>query len=190
VHVSFHARLLAGGDAFGASWRCVILTACWRHGRAAIKLTMDSNQFQATRIATTLNLVDTVSLTSLEQCRDHIRDSDVLIEATDTPPATMASSLDAHAKPPDSIRQVYKHFQKLDPRAADQDGGMIDTRLLHDKHPHVSSTSLLELPANIKETFVDFVGHQMPATESAKVYSVNTIPGKSANLNIGSEAMI
>ena len=102
----------------------------------------------------------------------------------------MASSLDAHAKPPDSIRQIYKHFQKLDPRATDQDDGIIDTRLLHEKHPHVSSTSLLELPANIRETFADFVGHQLPATESAKVYSVNAIPGKSANLNIGSEAMI
>ena len=186
--MSFHARLLAGGDAFGPSWRCVILTACWR--RAAIKFTINPNQFQATQTATTLNPVDIVSFASIKRCRDHVRDSDVLIEATDTPPATMASSLDAHAKPPDSIRQVYKHFQKLDPRAADQDGGMIDTRLLHDKHPHVSSTSLLELPANIRETFVNFVGHQMPATESAKVYSVNAIPGKSANLNIGSEAMI
>lgn len=99
----------------------------------------------------------------------------------------MATHLDAHAKPPASIRQIYKHFQKLDPRAVDEDDGIIDTHLLHESHPHVSPTSLLQLPANIRETFTNFVGGQITATEEPKVYSVNAIPGKSANLNIGSE---
>jgi alkylated DNA repair protein alkB family protein 1 len=98
----------------------------------------------------------------------------------------MAAHLDAHAKPPDSIRQIYKHFQKLNPRAVDQDNGIIDTRLLHEGHPHVSPTSLLQLPANIREIFTNFAGGQITATEEAKVYSVHAIPGKSANLNIGS----
>ena len=99
----------------------------------------------------------------------------------------MATHLDAHAKPPTSIRQIYKHFQKLDPRAVDKDDGIIDTQSLHDSHPHVSPTSLLQLPADIRETFTNFVGGQIAATEEPKVYSVNAIPGKSANLNIGSE---
>jgi len=98
----------------------------------------------------------------------------------------MATHLDAHAKPPDSIRQIYKHFQKLHPRAVDQNEGIIDIRLLHDDHSHVSPTSLLQLPANIRETFANFVGGQITGTEEAKVYSVNAIPGKSANFNIGS----
>ena len=99
----------------------------------------------------------------------------------------MATHLDAHAKPPESIRQIYKHFQKLGPCAVDQDDGIIDTHLLHGSHPYVSSTSLLQLPANIRETFTNFVGGQTTATEEPKVYSVNAIPGESANLNIGSE---
>jgi len=98
----------------------------------------------------------------------------------------MAAHLDAHAKPPDSIRQIYKHFQKLDPRAVDQDNGIIDTHLLYEDHPYMSLTSLLQLPANIREIFTNFAGGQIAATEEAKVYSVNAIPGKSANLNIGS----
>ena len=99
----------------------------------------------------------------------------------------MAITLDAHAKPPDSIRQIYKHFQKLNARAVDQDDGIIDTHSLHENHPHVSPTSLLQLPANIRETFTDFAGDHVAVTEEAKVYSVNAIPGKSVNLNIGSE---
>ena len=99
----------------------------------------------------------------------------------------MAVHLDAHAKPPDSIRQIYKHFQKLNARAVDQDDGIIDTHSLHENHPHVSPTSLLQLPANIRETFTDFAGDHVAVTEEAKVYSVNAIPGKSVNLNIGSE---
>jgi hypothetical protein len=99
----------------------------------------------------------------------------------------MAAHLDAHAKPPDSIRQIYKHFQKLNARAVDQDDGIIDTHSLHENHPHVSPTSLPQLPANIRETFTDFAGDHVAVTEEAKVYSVNAIPGKSVNLNIGSE---
>ena len=99
----------------------------------------------------------------------------------------MATHLDAHAKPPTSIRQIYKHFQKLDPRAVDQDDGIIDTQILHESHPHVSPTSLLQLPANIREIITNVVGGQITAAEEPKVYSVSAIPGKSANLNIGSE---
>jgi hypothetical protein len=102
----------------------------------------------------------------------------------------MASSLDARAKPPDSIRQIYKHFQKLDLRAVDQDGGIIDTHLLHEKHSRVTPSTLLQLPANIRDIFTDFVGGQVTVTEEAKIYSVNAIPGKSANLNVGSGAVI
>ena len=99
----------------------------------------------------------------------------------------MAITLDAHAKPPDSIRQIYKHFQKLHPRAIDQDDSIIDTHLIDESLPHLSLTSLLQLPANIRETFTNFVGGQITATEEPKIYSVNAIPGKSANLNIGSK---
>lgn len=98
----------------------------------------------------------------------------------------MAGDLDAHAKPPDAIRQVYKHFQKLNPRLVDQDDGIIDTFHL-DGNSHISPSSLLQLPANIRQTFVNFAGDQAGETENLKVYSVNAIPGKSVNLNIGRE---
>lgn len=97
----------------------------------------------------------------------------------------MATHRDAHAKPPEAIRQVYKHFQKLNPRAVGQDKNIVDTAQLHDGHPHVSSTDLLQLPVDIRETFVEFAGPQIPEITQPKIYSVNAIPGKSANLNIG-----
>lgn len=103
----------------------------------------------------------------------------------------MATPLDAHAKPPDAIRQVYKHFQKLKPRAFDdQDNDIIDTHQLHEKHPPVSPTALLQLPANIRNTFTEFVGTPLTDTGEPKIYSVDAIPGKSANLNIGRRTVI
>ena len=96
----------------------------------------------------------------------------------------MAGPRDAHAKPPDAIRQVYKHFQKLKPDAVDQDNSIIDTRQLRE-HPDVSPSSVLQLPTSVRQTFTDFVGVQINDSTMPTVYSVNAIPGKSANLNIG-----
>lgn len=96
----------------------------------------------------------------------------------------MAGHRDAHAKPPEAIRQVYKHFQKLKPVAVDQDKSIIDTCQLRE-HPDVSASSLLQLPTNVRQTFTDFAGAQINDSTIPTVYSVNAIPGKSANLNIG-----
>jgi hypothetical protein len=103
----------------------------------------------------------------------------------------MASPMDAHAKPPEAIRQVYKHFQKLKPRDFDdQDNEITDTHQLHENDPRISPTGLLRLPANIRETFIDFAGSQIGETDEPTIYSVNAIPGKSADLNIGSRVVI
>lgn len=103
----------------------------------------------------------------------------------------MATAMDAHAKPPEAIRQVYKHFQKLNPRVFDsQDNDIIDSHQLNERHPRVSPTTSLQLPANIRDTFTEFVGAQLTDTEEPKIYSVDAIPGKSANLNIGSRSVI
>jgi hypothetical protein len=96
----------------------------------------------------------------------------------------MAGPRDAHAKPPEAIRQVYKHFQKLKPDAVDQDSIIIDTLQLRD-HPGVSLSSLVQLPTNVRQAFTDFAGAQIRNSAMPAVYSVNGIPGKSANLNIG-----
>jgi hypothetical protein len=96
----------------------------------------------------------------------------------------MASPRDAHAKPPDAIRQVYKHFQKLKPDAVDQDNTIIDTRQL-DQHPDVSPSSLLQLPMSVRQVFTDFAGTEIKDSTMPIVYSIDAIPGKSANLNIG-----
>lgn len=100
----------------------------------------------------------------------------------------MAAHLNAHAKPPETIRQVYKHFQKLDPRKIDHDGDLIDFRHL-ESSSDVSPSSLLQLPADVRQTFIDFAGGQVSETEKPVVYSVNATPGKSANLNIGSASI-
>lgn len=102
----------------------------------------------------------------------------------------MATHLDAHAKPPEAIRQVYKYFQKLRPQALDQDENIIDTIQVHDENPHLSPTSLLQLPADLRETFIEFAGVSIPEVEQPAIYSVNAIPGKSANLNIGRRSVI
>jgi hypothetical protein len=96
----------------------------------------------------------------------------------------MAGPRDAHAKPPEAIRQVYKHFQKLKPDAVDQDANVLDTRELSE-HPDVSPSSVLKLPTNVRQTFTDFAGAQINDSAIPIVYSVNAIPGKSANFNIG-----
>jgi hypothetical protein len=96
----------------------------------------------------------------------------------------MAGPRDAHAKPPLAIREVYKHFQKLKPDAVDQDSSIIDTRELSE-HPDVSLSGVLQLPTNVRQTFADFAGAQTNDSTMPTVYSVNAIPGKSANLNIG-----
>jgi hypothetical protein len=96
----------------------------------------------------------------------------------------MAGPRDAHAKPPQAIREVYKHFQKLKLDAVHQDSSIIDTRELS-QHPDVSPSSVLQLPTNVRQTFADFAGAQISDSTMPTVYSVNAIPGKSANLNIG-----
>jgi hypothetical protein len=96
----------------------------------------------------------------------------------------MAGARDAHAKPPQAIREVYKHFQKLKLDAVDQDDTIIDTRDFSE-HPDVSHSSVLQLPTNVRQTFADFAGAQISDSTMPTVYSVNAIPGKSANLNIG-----
>lgn len=96
----------------------------------------------------------------------------------------MAVTLDAHAKPPEAIRQVYKHFQKLSPRAVDEDSNIVDASKLNG-NSNVSPLSILQLPADVRQTFIDFAGGQVSETEKPVVYSVNAIPGKSVNLNIG-----
>jgi hypothetical protein len=96
----------------------------------------------------------------------------------------MAGPRDAHAKPPEAIRQVYKHFQKLKPDTLDQDNSIIDTRRLRE-HPDVSRSDLLQLPTSVRQTFADFAGAQVSYSTMPTVYSVNAIPGKSANFNIG-----
>lgn len=93
----------------------------------------------------------------------------------------MAAPLDAHAKPPDAIRQIYKRYQKLTPRAFDEDADIIDTLRLQDSQ-HVSLSNLVQLPADIRQVFLDFAGSQTDSPDDPKVYHVDAIPGKSATL--------
>lgn len=91
-------------------------------------------------------------------------------------PSGMAAPLDAHAKPPDAIRQIYKRYQKFD-----EDADIIDTLRLQDSQ-HVSLSNLVQLPADIRQVFLDFAGSQTDSPDDPKVYHVDAIPGKSATL--------
>jgi hypothetical protein len=93
--------------------------------------------------------------------------------------ATMSVSLDPHARPPAAIQEVYKRFQKLGIKAIEDDSKVIDIRHL-EKDGRVfraSTSSLVQLPANIRGIFVDFAGDLSLPAEPTSVYGITEIPG-------------
>lgn len=94
-----------------------------------------------------------------------------------------ARPLDAHAKPPSKLREIYKHFQKLKFTNADHHpADLLDTLNLQ---PPSGSASLLErhlqLPADLRRIFSDFLQCSedvVSLPDLRPVYEVEDMPGK------------
>lgn len=100
----------------------------------------------------------------------------------------MANSLDAHAKPPARIREVYKEFQKAKPADLEHNPSLLqfDETSEHE-HEH---RGLATLPAELRQIFCDFLnsgeGDALPGQDmkERKCYEIPEIPGKSTSKNI------
>lgn len=111
-----------------------------------------------------------------------------LISPISTVHPSMADHLDAHAKPPARLREIYKDFHKVKPSALDRHPNLIqfdhtgkieDTRL--------KATDASSLPEDIAQVFIDFIGDTSLPTPAARmgddtgnatVYEVSNVPGK------------
>lgn len=100
----------------------------------------------------------------------------------------MTGHLDAHAKPPPRLREIYKDFQKLklpalalspDLIGFDDAGKTTDARL--------QTTKTASLPAELRQVFLDFLDDKSlidPAHSPsddighAVVYEIPNVPGK------------
>ena len=89
----------------------------------------------------------------------------------------MSNHLNAHAKPPDAIREVYKRYQKLDAAALNAQPDLIDPRDAKDER--LLPTNVLQLPTNLREIFTDFTGHHDTAQSPLpSVFETKDLPGK------------
>jgi hypothetical protein len=85
------------------------------------------------------------------------------------------SSLDAHARPPEAIRSIYKQYQKLPKDEIDKDEGMVDF------HRDEAATHF-SLLRTIDSTSLSFdatqcAGRNSSAPRVASVYGTERLPG-------------
>ena len=103
-------------------------------------------------------------------------------------PAAIDPSLDAHAKPPQALRDVYKRYQKMPSKDLSNDMNVFD---MHSRHmAGFNSTNdarrLLELPADIRQIIARFLssattsneGHQIQFNHEMHVYEHPDAPGR------------
>lgn len=91
--------------------------------------------------------------------------------------------LDAHAKPPAQIREVYKRFQKLSVRDLATASDLIDSRSSEgdSRLSLTDSASFAQLPSDLKEIFENFAGSSCGEAQQSTVFAVNDIPGTFAS---------
>jgi len=83
-------------------------------------------------------------------------------------PAAIDPALDAHAKPPQGLRDVYKRYQKMPSEGLDSDPNVFDL-----KHGHTAgfkkadhAREILELPEDIHEVITRFLESASQSNES------------------------
>lgn len=100
----------------------------------------------------------------------------------------MAKELDAHAKPPAKLREVYKTYQKLKPTSINDYPGLIQfNENLNSSNDQALVVKSAQLPTGLREILLNFLGDQSDHTKSSVpssledrlVYQVSNIPGKS-----------
>lgn len=95
----------------------------------------------------------------------------------------MANNLDAHAKPPARIREIYKDFQKAKPADLERNPRLLQfDESSKDEH---ELPGVAKLPAELRQVFCDFLGSRHGGdlleqdTKERKCYEIPEIPGKS-----------
>lgn len=104
----------------------------------------------------------------------------------------MPGVLDAHAKPPSAIRELYKTLQKIDAGALDCHDGVLDTVEVERRASIPASTGLpFELPGDTRQHFLDFLGNPPESATTLKgdllsstscsprAFAVGEVPGMS-----------
>lgn len=103
---------------------------------------------------------------------------------------TDARPFDAHAKPPDKLRQNYKRVQKSQDVDLAFDTEIIDLERISDdaQHKIVKRPSFEQLPGELHQILLDFLigDHRtpegLPLVHQPRVYEVTAIPGTSISL--------
>jgi hypothetical protein len=93
------------------------------------------------------------------------------------------SRFDAHAKPPQTIKAIYKRLQKLAHDSLDGHSDIIDL-----DRPNAQPSSFLDLPCGLREAFSSFLeaydtesSNCMPESRSpgpGNTYKVDKVPGE------------
>lgn len=96
--------------------------------------------------------------------------------------------LDAHAKPPAVIRDIYKKIQKLDISTLETEFDV------HDQYQPHHENGIIALPEDLRHILLDFLEDGMPTPsnpdslkrldEGAKVFEVSSVPGKQPHILI------
>lgn len=92
----------------------------------------------------------------------------------------MASHLDAHARPPEDLRQQYKHYQKASTQLLNADPDLFDTH--RPNLPAYQGRNLFErAPDDLTRVYSHFLGEPVitlpPSIKSARLYEHPDAPG-------------
>jgi len=91
----------------------------------------------------------------------------------------VAPALDAHAKPPTRLREVYKRFQKISADALRTANDIVTTQW-NSNGPNMSPagrSSFPQLPDDIESVLGIFTGMASSPTQHSAVCAVDDIPG-------------
>lgn len=99
----------------------------------------------------------------------------------------MVNDLDAHAKPPVKLREVYKEYQKLKTKSVENYPGLIQfDASCSPSHNYAVPTKGAELPSELRNILMDFLRDEESKTNDSlqhdqdqrPIYQVPNIPGK------------
>lgn len=99
----------------------------------------------------------------------------------------ISNDLDAYAKPPKAIKDVYKSFQKLDRTSSNRHSHLPDlSNCERERVDHFKRSNIALLPMEIRQTFREFlrangnptVGLELDLDLEATIFQVISVPGK------------
>ena len=96
----------------------------------------------------------------------------------------MINSLDAHGRPPDLIKKVYKRYQKLTLEAIQSDPTILDFRRGLTDEQQCRIRKVDSVPSSIIKAACSFLGPTEARTDAASnvdlpVYETQAVPGES-----------